>query len=260
MKEEDKYGTLWTRDEQILALYLYCQIPFKKTKANNPEVIKLANLLGRTPASVARKLGNFGAFDPLLAAQGIAGLAHGSKADEAIWNEFRNNWERLVSESEKLLAKFHAKPSSQEQEEIIAVQIPTGETEKKTLAKQRIYQDFFRRTVLSSHNNRCCISAVETPQLLVAGHIIPWSVSKEHRLNPENGLALCVLFDKAFDRGLMTIDEQFKVVCSKGIKSSTNSFVKSALLSYEGRKITLPMRFCPRQEFFRWHRENLFVD
>jgi putative restriction endonuclease len=67
---ENKYGTLWTRDEQILALYLYCQIPFKKTKANNPEVIKLANLLGRTPSSVARKLGNFGAFDPRLAAQG----------------------------------------------------------------------------------------------------------------------------------------------------------------------------------------------
>ena len=256
---EDKYGTLWSREEQILALYLYCQIPFKKTKANNPEVIKLANLLGRTPASVARKLGNFGAFDPLLAAQGIIGLAHGSKGDEAIWNEFRNDWGQLVSESEKLLEKFHATPSISGKEEIIATQIPTGETEKRILTKQRIYQDFFRRTVLSSHNNRCCISAVEIPQLLVAGHIIPWSECKEHRLNPENGLALCVLFDKAFDRGLMTVDEQFKVVYSKQIRRSTSVFVKSSLLIYEGNKITLPNRFCPRQEFFRWHRENLFI-
>lgn len=256
---EDKYGTLWTRDEQILALYLYCQIPFKKTKANNPEVIKLANLLRRTPASVARKLGNFGAFDPLLAAQGISGLAHGSKADEAIWNEFRNNWERLVSDSEKLLEKFHAKPSTPEKEEIIAIKIPTGETEKRVLAKQRIYQDFFRRSVFSSYNNRCCISAVEIPELLIAGHIIPWSESKEHRLNPENGLALCVLFDKAFDRGLMTIDEQLRVVYSKLIKNSTNAFVKSSLLIYEGRKIMLPNRFCPRLEFFQWHRKNRFV-
>ena len=256
---ENKYGTLWTREEQILALYLYCQIPFKKTKANNPEVIKLANLLGRTPSSVARKLGNFGAFDPRLAAQGISGLAHGSKSDEEIWNEFRDDWERLVSESEKLLEKFHAKLSTSEKEEIIAIKIPTGDTEKKILAKQRIYQDFFRRSVLSSHNNRCCISAIEIPQLLVAGHIIPWSKSKEHRLNPENGLALCILFDKAFDRGLMTIDEQFKVVYSKQIRSSPNVFVKSSILIYEGRKITLPNRFCPRQEFFQWHRENLFV-
>jgi putative restriction endonuclease len=256
---EDKYGTLWTREEQILALYLYCQIPFKKTKANNPEVIKLANLLGRTTAAVARKLGNFGAFDPLLSAQGITGLAHGSKGDEIIWNEFRGDWERLVTESEKLLEKFHAQPSVAEKEVIIAVKIPTGPTEKRVLEKQRIYQDFFRRSVLSSHNNRCCISAVETPQLLVAGHIIPWSESEEHRLNPENGLALCVLFDQAFDCGLMTIDEQFKVVYSKRIKTSTNVFLKASLLVYEGRKITLPNRFCPRQEFLEWHRENLFV-
>ncbi len=256
---ESKYGTLWTREEQILALYLYCQIPFKKTKANNPEVIKLSNLLGRTPASVARKLGNFGAFDPLLAEQGISGLAHGSKSDEVIWNEFRNDWERLVLESQTLLAKFHAKSSTAEKEEIIATKIPTGDTEKKILVNQRIYQDFFRRSVLSSHNNRCCISAVEVPQLLVAGHIIPWSKSKEHRLNPENGLALCVLFDKAFDRGLMTIDEQFKVVYSKQIRSSTNGFVKSSLLIYEGQKITLPNRFGPRLEFLQWHREHLFI-
>lgn len=256
---ETKYGTLWTRDEQILALYLYCQIPFQKTKANNPEVIKLADLLGRTPASVARKLGNFGAFDPLLVAQGISGLAHSSKGDEIIWHEFRNNWERLVSESEKLLEKFHAEPAIREEEVIIATKIPAGDTEKKILTKQRIYQDFFRRSVFSSHNNRCCISAVDIPQLLVAGHIIPWGESKEHRLNPENGLALCVLFDKAFDRGLMTIDEQFKVAFSKQIRSSTNVFVKSSILVYEGRKITLPNRFCPREDFFRWHREHLFV-
>lgn len=87
-KKSLRYGQDWNRDEQILALYLYCQISFKKTKANNPEVIKFANLLGRTPSSVARKLGNFGAFDSRLAAQGI-----------------------VVSESEKLLEKFKANPA-----------------------------------------------------------------------------------------------------------------------------------------------------
>src|SRR5258708_3343682 len=125
-----KYGTLWARDEQILALYLYCQIPFKKTKPNKTEVIKLANLLGRTPASVARKLGNFGAFGTRLGGQGISGLADGSKSDETIWNEFRNDWERLVLESEKLLEKFHAKPLILEKDEIIATVFPTGDTEK----------------------------------------------------------------------------------------------------------------------------------
>ena len=64
-----KYGEPWTREELILAFDLYCRIPFQKTKANNPDVIQLAELLGRSPASVARKLGNFGSFDPELQRQ-----------------------------------------------------------------------------------------------------------------------------------------------------------------------------------------------
>ena len=56
----------------MLAFHTYCQIPFAKTKASNPDVISLAELLGRTPSSVARKLGNFGAFDPMLAEKGIS--------------------------------------------------------------------------------------------------------------------------------------------------------------------------------------------
>src|ERR1700738_1959268 len=107
----DKYGEDWSRDEMILALYLYCQIPFSKTKANNPEVAKLAAMLGRTPASVARKLGNFGSFDPLLAKQGISGLKHTSKADRAIWEEFHNKWEVLVDLSSDLLKSLTQHPS-----------------------------------------------------------------------------------------------------------------------------------------------------
>ena len=91
-----KYGTGWSRDELILALHAYCQIPFAKTKASNPDVINLANILGRTPSSVARKLGNFGAFDPMLAQKGISGLQHVGKSDKAIWSEFYGNWDALV--------------------------------------------------------------------------------------------------------------------------------------------------------------------
>ncbi len=73
------YGAPWLRDELILAFDLYCRIPFKKTKASNPEVISLAKLLDRSPAAVARKLGNFGSFDPELQKQQVTGLLHASK-------------------------------------------------------------------------------------------------------------------------------------------------------------------------------------
>ena len=66
-------GQPWTREQLILAFELYCRIPFQRTKASDPRVKELAAILGRTPASVARKLGNFGAFDPQLAARDISG-------------------------------------------------------------------------------------------------------------------------------------------------------------------------------------------
>lgn len=92
------------------ALYVYCQIPFAKTKANNPEVIKLARLIGRTPSSVARKLGNFGAFDPMLAAKGVSGLTHGSNMDRKIWDHFYGRWDLLVDKSQAILGKTEAEP------------------------------------------------------------------------------------------------------------------------------------------------------
>lgn len=257
--KDKKYGTLWTRDELILALYLYCQIPFKKTKANNLEVIRLARLLKRTPASVARKLGNFGAFDPMLASQGISGLAHGSKADLAIWREFEGNWERLVAICEELLKSLHAEENRNEVDAIVAINIDEVTTERAILSKRRVYQDFFRRSVLSSYNNRCCISGVDRPEFLVASHIIPWSKNEKLRLDPQNGLALCVLFDKAFDRGLMTIDHDHRVVFSTEIQRWKNPFLENALLKFEGVKIALPSRFCPKKEFFDWHRNHLFI-
>ena len=83
-----KYGTLWTRDELIVAFELYCRIPFQKTKASNPEVQRIASLIQRSPASVARKLGNFGALDPRLQALEISGLAHTGRLDRETWDEF----------------------------------------------------------------------------------------------------------------------------------------------------------------------------
>src|SRR4030067_3053751 len=106
VQSNPKYGVDWSRDELILALYYYCQIPFARTNANNPEVVKLANILGRSPSSVARKLGNFGAFDPVLAKKGISGLTHYSKEDKMVWLEFADKWDALVRESQRLLASL----------------------------------------------------------------------------------------------------------------------------------------------------------
>jgi hypothetical protein len=64
----------WTREQLIVTFNLYCKIPFSKSVQGNSDVIRVANLIGRTPSAVAFKLGNFGSFDPELKKRGIGGL------------------------------------------------------------------------------------------------------------------------------------------------------------------------------------------
>jgi len=90
MKEGQK---LWTRDELILAINLYCKLPFGKMHKSNALIVEFADLIGRTPSSVALKLGNFASFDPTLKARGIKGAANASKLDKEIWDDFYNNWD-----------------------------------------------------------------------------------------------------------------------------------------------------------------------
>ena len=89
-------GLPWTREQLIVAFELYCRVPFGRITTRNPLIRELAVILGRTPASVTRKLGNFGAFDPELAARNVSGLTHASKLDKSIWDEFHSDWNGLV--------------------------------------------------------------------------------------------------------------------------------------------------------------------
>src|SRR5690348_18234733 len=82
---------LWTKDELILALNLYLKLPFGKLHSGTPEIIHLANLLDRTPGSIAMRLNNFASVDPYHQQRGIGGLPGGKKQVEPIWNEFIHN-------------------------------------------------------------------------------------------------------------------------------------------------------------------------
>jgi len=259
---DTKYGSAWGRDELILALYLYCQIPFAQTKASNPEVVKLAQVLGRTPSSVARKLGNFGAFDPLLTEKGIVGLVHYSKADRDIWQEFYGRWDILVEESQKLLVGGTAGTifaPELEPETLPDLVLPIGPTTQPRLVMTRMHQSFFRKAVLASYGNRCCLCGMELKPLLVGSHIKPWSVaSEEERTDPENGLCLCVLHDKAYDRGLLTVTTDYQVVVSTAVKKSTVKFTQLTLTDFDNQPIQMPGRFAPKPEYLQWHREKVF--
>jgi putative restriction endonuclease len=256
-RQSQKYGELWTREELILAFDLYCRVPFKKTKANNPDVIQLARLLERSPASVARKLGNFGSFDPELQRRQIKGLVHAGKLDAEIWDEFNRDWNQLVLEASRLRAKLGA-GADLEREVNTAVPVPDGASERETIRKTRIHQAFFRDAILSSYEGTCCITGLRIPECLVASHIVPWSVSEQYRTDPRNGLCLSATFDRLFDRGLIAIGEDLEVVVSTRLRKADDKKILDMVCRYHGVSIARPRRFLPLPAHLAWHRSNVF--
>lgn len=247
---------LWTREELILAINLYCKLPFGKLHKGNPEIIHLSKLISRTPSSVAYKLVNFASLDPSLQARGIKGASNSSKLDKEIWDEFYLNWEVAAFESERLLANFE---NNSLEEAEAKIQLPSMEgKERESIIKLRVNQSFFRKTILASYNYTCCITGINQPELLIAGHIKPWSSDSKNRLNPRNGLAMNNLHDKAFENGLFTISPNYEIIISKELKNNNNKSISEYFLQYDKKEIILPSKFLPDPEFLKYHNDERF--
>ncbi len=247
-------GEKWNRAEHILVFNLYCKIPFGTMHMRNPRVIELARLLGRRVGSVSRKLCNFARLDPSLQCRGVEGLVHGAKGEEDIWREFARNPEGLAFESELCLASTLRKPL-EEVAEVETRDLPPAGLEREAIVRLRVNQSFFRSRILSAYNFRCCVTGLAVRELLVASHIVPWSMDASNRMNPRNGLCLNALHDRAFDRLLMWIDEDFSVRFSPRIRdvAGENAAALRWLLAFEGRPLRLPKRFTPDPAFLGRH-------
>lgn len=243
-------ANLWQEDELLLTLHLYCRTPFGKLHQSNPDIIQLANIIGRTPSAVAMKACNFASLDPALSQKGLAGA---SKADRDLWNAFMQNATEIAEKAETLYEeKVLNNPVIEKQNN--EVKFPTGETETIREVKVRLVQRFFRQTVLESYNYRCAISGLAIPELLVASHIIPWAEDKSRRADPTNGIALNALYDKAFDRHLISFDENFRLVLSDRIKrQDKDEMVRECFLKFEGKKLEMPYRFLPDVKILQLH-------
>jgi putative restriction endonuclease len=154
-------GVPWTRDQRLIALNLYCKLPFGKLHKGNPIIKEVAAKMGRTPSSLALKLCNFASLDPVLHARGIAGMKGAANEDRSIWSEFKENITTLGPVSEELL---HDLLTTKQQEEVNLldhdrVQLepdrnlpaPSAITEALATVKIRRGQQFFRQTILSAY-------------------------------------------------------------------------------------------------------------
>ena len=250
----DRVG--WTRDQQLIALRLYMRLPFGRLHGRNPEIISLADKIGRTPNALAMKACNFASLDPAFRATNRTGLSGASAADRSIWTEFAGDSERVAAEAELAFSQLDPAQAARDEAE---VRIPEGETEVERVVRARRVQSFFRAAVLTSYGTRCAVTGLAAPELLVASHIIPWGASVERRADPTNGICLNALFDRAFDRGLMTIDEDYRVVISRRLHDAAGAAdLPCSLREARGRRIHLPARLAPAADALLHHRQRVY--
>jgi putative restriction endonuclease len=254
----------WTREHTLIALNLYCKLPFGQFHHANPIIVEIAAKMGRNANSLSMKLCNFASLDPVQRARGIKGLEGASKQDREMWKKFREYPAVLGPESEQLLHDLFTYDETKELDFLARDKVrliaPVGSTETQATVKVRRGQQFFRQAVLNAYDIRCCISGINVPRLLVASHIKPWGKFPTERLNPRNGLCLSTLHDAAFDAGLITLDQGLNVVLSKRLrKCFPQPALEQNFVTYEGKPIRLPDKLAePDSEFLRYHREVLF--
>lgn len=247
---------LWTREEMILTLSLYFQLPFGRLNHSTPEVKELAVLLGRTNNSVAFRLVNYAACDPYILNSGRHGMTSGVPICKPYWDEFSNNREVLFREAAEIKARLQQQ-SIEESLEIAPMDFVGHERE--TVIRQRIEQSAFRSMVLNNYECRCAVTGITVPELLVASHIIPWAEREDTRLNPENGICLSSLYDKAFDRGLISIDNHYRIILSDRLRTyEGREFYGVHFGSIENQEIILPEEHKPDLQYLEWHRDCVF--
>lgn len=124
----------------------------------------------------------------------------------------------------------------------------------------RLGQSYFRKMILFNYENRCCITGLNIPQTLRASHITSWSSDKTNRMNPENGLCLSATYDAAFDKHLLSLDEDYRIIVSKEIKDYyTKDVTKAYFQQYEGKRIILPSLYLPSKKLLEKHRVLMSV-
>jgi putative restriction endonuclease len=239
-------------------LDLYYKLPFGRLNQHTPEVRELAALIGRTPSSVALRLVNFAACDPYIVNSGRKGMVSGIGKCKPFWDHYANNTEELFLQAENIRASLLAKPV----EEILQLNSTDfiGK-EKETVIKQRVNQSVFRTMILQNYENKCAITGINVPDLLIASHIIPWADSTaEQRLAPENGICLSALYDKAFDRGLITIspDDYTITLSSALLEYETKDYFDTHFGSIAGNKILMPVEHAPNRDYLAYHKERIF--
>lgn len=121
-------------------------------------------------------------------------------------------------------------------------------TELKTTTRRiRIGQQNFRINVLGAYKNQCCITGSDLIEAIEANHIHPYVGPDTNHI--QNGIPLRADIHRLWTKGLLAINDEYKVILSDKAKNS------EAYKRFNGVRIKLPTnpKYHPNKDaLLRW--------
>ncbi|BDA72810.1 unknown protein [Calothrix sp. PCC 7716] len=132
---------------------------------------------------------------------------------------------------------------------------------KESLKTSIIRNAFFRKAVLHTYEYKCAFCGLKVMKsskyyIVDGAHIKPFGEFRDSRI--KNGISLCKNHHWAFDIGLFTVDDKYKIVMSKNFEEESPN--AQSMKDFHGKDLYLPRleKFYPELEAFEWHRQNKF--
>ena len=129
-----------------------------------------------------------------------------------------------------------------------------NEREEELILRSHI----FKKAVIEIYNGRCAISGMKlefgkSVSMVDACHIIPFADAQGDTIT--NGIALSPTLHRAFDRGLVSVSEDYRVLVHPLL---TDHFPEVGIRQFNRQELHLPQdsRFYPSPEKFAHHRQR----
>ncbi|MFV8226581.1 HNH endonuclease [Christiangramia aquimixticola] len=174
--------------------------------------------------------------------------------------KYQDFWENNINlEESRIEYEIENTDSKEYREKLVAL--------KNTLNEEQFDEEIFvrgglfKKTVPKIYDYSCSISGMKITsthnvQMVDACHIYPFSLSNDDTV--PNGIALSPNLHRAFDRGLITINDNYIVRVSPSISENESVF---SLSQFEGKQIALPEKssWYPSVEYLSWHNKEVFI-
>lgn len=127
---------------------------------------------------------------------------------------------------------------------------------RKMEIEQRQKQSLFRKRVIQNFEGRCCLSEINEEELLIASHVVPWAKRIDTRLDPSNGLLLYCPYDRLFDKGFISFDDNLRVVLAPCVNRFSLP-LRTILKKLDGNQARLPLKWAIKTEYLAYHRTEV---